>query len=63
MRLRDDRDPDVAPVADDAPRWIEIDPTRARQVGLNPSVSVAAHSVVILVVIRQMEVAGDETRG
>jgi hypothetical protein len=62
MRLLDDGDPDVALIADNAARWIEIDPALARQVGLNPSVSIAAHSVVSLVVIRHMEVAGDETR-
>src|SRR5579863_2273692 len=61
-RVRRDRHPDEIFISNDACRWIEIDPARTGHVDLDPGMGVAADSTIV-VVIRQMQIAGHEPGG
>ena len=61
-RVAGDRDADEVFISDVTCRWIEVDPARTGNVGLNPGVGVTARST-IRVVIRQMQISGHEPSG
>src|SRR5271155_625852 len=59
-RITHDRDTNEVAVADNAIGWIEIDPTRSRQIDLSPGVRVTAAHIASVVVTGDVQISGDE---
>ena len=57
------RDTHEAAVADNPACRIEIDSAGAGQINLGPGVRVSAAGIAVVVVVRDMQVSGDEARG